>query len=60
MLNNNNNNNNKTCGNCLWFDDQTNLCTAYEDHFSEAYANTAACEDFEAVNAPAESEREDE
>ena len=42
---------NKTCGACIHFDSESNMCCLYYDHFVEAYDSTAACDEFEPKQA---------
>ena len=37
---------NKTCGECRYFDEETNLCCRFDDHLAEAYADAEVCKDF--------------
>lgn len=51
---------NKTCGECRWFDSSFCLCCRSIEQFGEAYSDTNACEYFEEVYYPEESEVENE
>jgi hypothetical protein len=41
---------NKTCGECCFFDVETDMCFFDSDHLSEAYSDCEACAKFEPAN----------